>query len=77
MTTVLNCPFCGDDDPEIDEVSPGVCVVRCIECGCLGPHDLDTDGTPEQAVEAWNRRGSARPDFLSQALNEGDGVYRP
>lgn len=55
--TVAACPFCGHDDPEIDELSPGVCAVRCIECGCIGPHDLDNEQSPEDAVASWNRPG--------------------
>lgn len=55
--TVSACPFCGHDDPEIDEVSLGVCAVRCLECGCIGPHDLDTPQSAEASIAAWNRQG--------------------
>lgn len=80
MSTVLPCPFCGDSDPAIDEVEIGVHAVVCNDCGCTGPIERFNEGTvqsPERAIELWNRRGHSGPDFLSQALNEGDGVYRP
>lgn len=54
---VAACPFCGHDDPEIDELSPGVCAVRCLECGCIGPHDLDMPQDAEASIAAWNRQG--------------------
>lgn len=77
--TVLPCPFCGDPDPAIDEIEMDIWAVCCNECGAVGPHQSD-DGVTNlgpKAIELWNKRGSNRPDPLSQALNEGDGVYRP
>ena len=35
--TILPCPFCGDDDPVHDEISPDVYAVICGTCGCIGP----------------------------------------
>ena len=65
------CPFCGDDDPVHDEISPDVYAMICGTCGCIGPcyHGEDTEGVSaemetlvtntsvEQAVKAWNSRG--------------------
>lgn len=81
MTTpVLPCPFCGDTDPAIDQVELGVWAVVCNDCNCTGPIEEFHTGkgqSAELAIKLWNRRGSSGPDPLSQALNEGDGVYRP
>jgi hypothetical protein len=51
MTTIHNCPFCGHDDVEIDEV--GICeyAVDCPECSAIGP----ICGTVMQAILDWNR----------------------
>ena len=79
--TITPCPFCGHDDPQIDDISPGVWALSCPECGCVGPslRDDQPASDPERAIELWNARHRARDayDFLDQALNEGDGVYRP
>lgn len=66
------CPFCGDDDPIHDEVSPEVFAVICDVCGCIGPtyhgmaggvsaelEVLLANTTLEQAIAAWNSRSSA------------------
>jgi Lar family restriction alleviation protein len=63
------CPFCGDDDPLHDEISPDVYAVICGTCGTIGPsyhgatggvsaelEDLVANATIEQAVDAWNSR---------------------
>ncbi len=65
------CPFCGgkelriawwsDDDGEFD-------AVECHHCKAAAP------------AAVWNRRsgaGAPLPDTIQQALNSGDGVYRP
>lgn len=50
MITVNSCPFCGDDQVEIDEVRPGEYAVDCLECEAIGPIK------PEimEAIKAWN-----------------------
>jgi hypothetical protein len=67
------CPFCGDDDPIHDEISPDVYAVICGTCGRIGPcyhgesaegvsaemETLVTNTSVEQAVTAWNSRGTA------------------
>lgn len=75
--TILPCPFCGHDDVEIDEVGISEFAVDCPECRAIGP----ICGTVMEAISDWNKRPDAQKqfncDFLSAALNEGDGVYRP
>ena len=60
------CPFCGSKRLRID----------AMYFDDDGEHDgvecLDCDGM--NRLEAWNRRPA---DPIAQALNEGDGVYRP
>lgn len=50
MTTINPCPFCGNEDIEIDEVRIGEYAVDCPECECIGPIK------PEimSAITAWN-----------------------
>ncbi len=58
--TAIACPFCGDDDPAIDEVEIGVHAVVCNSCGRIGPIERYNEGTSqsaEKAIESWNRRG--------------------
>jgi len=78
------CPFCGNADPSIDEVDRDIWAIVCEACGCTGPIDqfYDCPGqTPEQARARWNRRNNdaaaAVRSTLDEALNSGDGVYRP
>lgn len=81
MTTIAPCPFCGFDDVEIDEVGTSEFAIDCPECRAIGP----IVGSVIEAINLWNVRAPERlrniksepRDFLSQALNEGDGVYRP
>jgi hypothetical protein len=52
------CPFCGDGDPQIDEVEMGVWAIVC-PCGCTGPIEKFDQGAaqpPAKAIELWNRR---------------------
>lgn len=55
MITVNNCPFCGDENVEIDEITvesgPALYAVDCQECEAVGPirDDIMT------AIEDWNR----------------------
>lgn len=51
--TVHNCPFCGHDDVEIDEVGPAEYAVTCPECRAIGPISGDIMG----AIAAWNKAG--------------------
>lgn len=82
------CPFCGGEAKVIGnaENNSGFFVMCWSgeKCGCkLGDHM--ENGLPyhkfrtiEEATRAWNRRVvDSQPEWLSQALNEGDGVYRP
>lgn len=50
------CPFCGKNKAKIDYpyFPDTYCWVRCYECYCATPPFK----TPEEAVEAWNRRAS-------------------
>lgn len=72
MKPVQPCPFCGDDDPMFDEISPDLYAVICQTCGAIGPtfhgepsgvsvemEVLVDNETPEQAAAAWNSRAAA------------------
>lgn len=37
MITIQNCPFCGHDDVEIEEVGHAEFSVTCPECRAIGP----------------------------------------
>lgn len=83
MTGINHCPFCGDGDPAIDEIEIRVWAIVCNECGCIGPVENYDSAlqSPERAIELWNQRAipptDDHPDPLGEALNSGDGVYRP
>lgn len=51
MITILDCPFCGHADVEIDECSIGEYAVDCPECRCIGP----IAGTVMEAIAEWNK----------------------
>ncbi len=51
MITVNNCPFCGDENVEIDEIRSGEYAVDCQECESIGPIRADI----MTAIEDWNR----------------------
>jgi Lar family restriction alleviation protein len=57
MTTtdieVKSCPFCGEDDVQIDETSPSCYQVVCPECEAIGPV---SEVNPQAAILAWNCR---------------------
>ena len=46
------CPFCGEPEATIDEVSPGVFACICDDCGAIGPQS----NLPDAAVMLWNIR---------------------
>lgn len=54
-------------------------VLQCATCEYLGQcFNEDTDRQKREKRERRRRAGLlCSNDFLSQALNEGDGVYRP
>lgn len=49
--TVNDCPFCGQADVEIYEVSTYEFAVECPECRCIGPITYDV----MSAIAAWNK----------------------
>jgi Lar family restriction alleviation protein len=60
------CPFCGHDDPELDEIDLRCYAVICPDCGAQGPIVKGLPGedpieNQHEAAAAWNRR-VARPD---------------
>ena len=81
MTTIAPCPFCGYAEPVVDKIEDRLVDVKCPKCLAAGPRDATAIG----ATRLWNVRAPERlrnikaesHDLLSQALNEGDGVYRP
>ena len=50
--TVKDCPFCGAENIEIDEVSIGEYAVTCQECRAVGP----IMGDVMEAITTWNVR---------------------
>jgi Lar family restriction alleviation protein len=82
---LLPCPFCGNADVMIDVIDEcSKWAVCCDDCGCHGPWVFD-DADPNRnvgatAIEQWNRRpgeaGAVR-SVIDEALNRGDGSYRP
>ena len=52
--SALPCPFCGFDDPQIEEVElSNTYAVLCPECEAMGPFSRVS---PQDAVLAWNTR---------------------
>jgi Lar family restriction alleviation protein len=54
----LPCPFCGNENTEIDEIDMNVYAVLCDQCGCTGPiasHEIASTGQ-HQALHVWNQR---------------------
>lgn len=78
----LPCPFCGAAGGQChaDEVDAERWTVICELCGANGPINR-VSNTPGKALLFWEARATPpEPPFnvkLSQALNEGDGTYRP
>ena len=50
---VKPCPFCGEDDPFIDEIEPGRFALVCPDCGTIGPA---SEVSQQGAILAWNCR---------------------
>jgi len=47
------CPFCGNPDPEVDEVDVGTYALCCQDCGALGPRSTTS---PADALHRWRTR---------------------
>lgn len=61
-----DCPFCGSDATTSIATRAGA-VVRCMDCGALGPPAMKGSGNHHEiAVLHWNKR-SAVPEPLSEA----------
>ncbi len=66
--------ICGSRSISVDvDNQSGAAFIEC--CGCMRV----VGGCSEsEAIKMWNGAMSVfYPDPLSQALNEGDGIYRP
>lgn len=50
--TVKDCPFCGAENIEIDEVGTAEYAVTCQECRAIGP----ILGDVMEAINTWNTR---------------------
>jgi Lar family restriction alleviation protein len=48
------CPFCGNDDCVVDTTGFSY-YVTCLKCEAHGP----LEGTKEEAMGAWNKRGES------------------
>ena len=57
---MLACPFCGNDDPVLQEIDDERWAVCCEECGTIGPHQIDNgdEVIGEKAIEFWNMRAA-------------------
>lgn len=69
------CPFCGKNDAltvEPDRSEDGcrkyAFHVHCHHCGCNGRnvYPIGWCENVNAAIEAWNHRGSIRPEFLTE-----------
>jgi len=49
---IKSCPFCGKDEGEDIHNDDADSVIRCMNCGALGP----PCGYLSDAIEAWNER---------------------
>lgn len=50
--TKPGCPFCGEPDGEIDDVSNRAFAVVCQNCGAIGPRGK----TQIEAAKLWDQR---------------------
>lgn len=50
--TMSRCPFCGIENPHLEETDVRSWAVVCGSCGTIGPVGRDE----VQAVARWNRR---------------------
>lgn len=70
--TLLPCPFCGDDSPELMDVGADEFAVVCSCCGAQGPaarvgcRDEDDIDLESEAETDWNKR----PPLLRVVRNE-------
>lgn len=59
---IASCPFCGDDDPAIDEIRPQWWAIVCNGCEAIGPAHVTAEG----AIRLWDARaiaaGAAKED---------------
>ena len=72
------CPFCGGREIEVSKIDERTWAACCRGCNSIGPYRERQSILG--ALDAWNtrtRKPARQDDFLSQAFNEGDGVYRP
>ena len=71
----LDCPFCGKGDALTIEKDVGeegdvyAYHVECGHCGCHGRNNYPIGWceSEQEAVEAWNHRGSIRPELFFSA----------
>jgi hypothetical protein len=72
MKKLKLCPFCGSV-AELDQaIGENYFIIDCTNGNC------GARITGEHAVDAWNNRISEKaPEWLSQALDQGDDVHRP
>ena len=59
LSRLLGCPFCGQDEAQVENVLDRECEsgsyeVRCAYCGARG----EITATREQAIEMWNTRAT-------------------
>lgn len=82
MTTKLkDCPFCGSSKVEVRLYNqPSVVCHACLAMGPAAPRLTKSPDNTEEckriAVQKWNDRPRATA-FMDEALNSGDGTYKP
>jgi Lar family restriction alleviation protein len=53
--TIKPCPFCGNDELDVEDIEMGIFAVVCVVCNTIGPHQ-DGEQSTDEAVGKWNER---------------------
>jgi len=53
--TIKPCPFCGNDELDVEDIEMGIFAVVCVVCNTIGPHQ-DGEQSVETAISKWGTR---------------------